>query len=103
MILGEEHKQFLVDKIDENPSLVLDQMMASLAEQFAELEIGKTALYNFVTKKCRISLKRAHFHSVERNCSGKIEERFQWVKRWMETNIDNASNCMFIDEASRRF
>jgi hypothetical protein len=73
--------------------------MASLIEQFAGLEIGKTALYNFVTKKCRISLKRAHFHSVERNCSEKIEERFKWVKRWMETDIDYASNCVFIEAA----
>jgi transposase len=73
-ILGEEHKQSLVDKIDENLSLVLYQMMASLTEQFAGLDIGKTALYNFVTTKCRISLKRTHFYSVERNCSEKIGE-----------------------------
>ena len=51
-------------------------------------------------EKCRISLKKAHFHSVERNSSENIERRYKWIKRWMETGMDYLSNCIFIDEAA---
>jgi hypothetical protein len=39
--------------------------MANITRQLTGLEIGKTALYDFVVKKCRISLKRAHFYSKD--------------------------------------
>ncbi|KAI8875226.1 hypothetical protein K501DRAFT_203071 [Backusella circina FSU 941] len=64
-ILNEEHQKYLVEMIDENPSLVLDQMMDNLTSQFEGLQISKTALYDFIKNKCRISVKRAYFHSVD--------------------------------------
>ncbi|KAG0758624.1 hypothetical protein G6F18_010809 [Rhizopus arrhizus] len=79
--LVEEHQKFLVDLIDEKPSLVLDEIMASLTDQFANLDIKKSALHDFMTKKCKISLKRAHFQSVERNSPEKIEDRHAWVTK----------------------
>ncbi|GAN06739.1 conserved hypothetical protein [Mucor ambiguus] len=99
-LLDDSHKKFIVDLVDDQPSLVLDQMMESLTASFIELEISKTALYNFVTKNCNISLKRAHFHSVDRNSLRKIKERREWVEKWMDTNIDYMNNCVFIDEAA---
>ncbi|KAI9484139.1 MAG: hypothetical protein EXX96DRAFT_448167, partial [Benjaminiella poitrasii] len=99
-IMDDRHKTHLVDLIDEEPALVLDQMMDSLTAEFIDLEISKTALYNFVTKECKISLKRAHFHSVERNCLEKITARKEWVEKWMATDMDYMSNCVFIDEAT---
>lgn len=72
-MLGTEHEKFLVDLIDDQPSLVLDQIMENLTKQFDSLQILKTGLYNFVTEKRRISLKRTHFHSVDRNSPEKIE------------------------------
>jgi transposase len=99
-ILGLEHKEFLTNLIDEKPSLVLDEMMENLMNQFSNLQIKKTALYNFVTEKCSISLKRAHFHAIERNSPEKIEDRYIWVKFWQETDMDFMSNCVFIDEAA---
>lgn len=98
--LGEEHAAFLTNLVDENPSLALDQMMESLTKQFEGLEVSKTALYNFTTEKCRITFKKAHFHSVERNSPAKIEERFNWVTRWLNTDMDFCSNCVFIDESA---
>lgn len=98
--LGPEHETFLTELVDEQPSLVLDQIMDSLTNQFTGLQISKTGLYTFVTKNCRISLKRAHFHSVERNSPEKIENRFNWVSKWNETDLDYMSNCVFIDEAA---
>lgn len=73
-------------------------MDSSLTTQFTDLKISKTALYNFATAKCLISFKKAHFHSVERNSPEKIEERFLWVKRYMDTDLDYKTNCIFIDE-----
>ncbi|KAK4521056.1 uncharacterized protein ATC70_004046 [Mucor velutinosus] len=66
-LMDERHKTHLINLIDEEPALVLDQMMESLTVLFSDLKISKTTLYNFVTNKCKISLKRAHFHSVDRN------------------------------------
>ncbi|KAG0182981.1 hypothetical protein DFQ28_006634 [Apophysomyces sp. BC1034] len=37
--LVEEHRQFLIDLIDEKPSLVLDEIITSLTEQLADLNI----------------------------------------------------------------
>ncbi|KAG0938412.1 hypothetical protein G6F57_006859 [Rhizopus arrhizus] len=71
-----------------------------LTTQFADLKISKSSLHEFVTEKCRISLKRAHFHSIERNSPQKIEERYQRVKQWEKTDLDFKSNCVFIDETA---
>ncbi|KAI8967804.1 hypothetical protein BDF20DRAFT_792955, partial [Mycotypha africana] len=46
-MMDDRHKTHLVDLIDEEPALVLDQMIDSLAADFIDLEISKTALYNF--------------------------------------------------------
>lgn len=83
-ILNEEHQKYLVEMIDENPSLVLDQMMDSLTSQFEDLKVSKTTLYDFIKKKCKISVKRAYFYAVERNSVEKIQERKEWVQRWQK-------------------
>jgi hypothetical protein len=98
--LTDVHKNYLVEILDEKPGLVLDETMESLHSQFIDLSIYKSALHKFITTKCNMSLKRDHFHSVERTCSEKIEERYQWVKHWLETDMDYTSNCVFIDEAA---
>lgn len=98
-ILNEEHQKYLVEMIDENPSLVLDQMMDSLTSQFEDLKVSKTTLYDFIKKKCKISVKRAYFYAVERNSVEKIQERKEWVQRWQKTDMDFMSNCIFIDES----
>ncbi|KAI9364656.1 hypothetical protein BD770DRAFT_313990, partial [Pilaira anomala] len=50
--LGPKHEMFLVDLVDDRPSLVLDQLMDDLTSRFTDLSISKTRLYNFVTDKC---------------------------------------------------
>jgi hypothetical protein len=98
--LHEGHKEFLISMVDEKPDLVLDEMMEQLSAQFTDLRIEKSALHESLTEKCQISLKRAHFHSIERNSLTKIEERYNWVKQWQEADMDFVSNCVFIDEAA---
>lgn len=72
---------FLVDYIDKKPSLTLDEIMDGLSAQFMELSISKTAVYSFMKEKCRISLKKTHFYSVERNSPENMERRYEWTKK----------------------
>jgi transposase len=86
--LHEEHRELLVELIDKKPALVLDQVMDDLASQFMGLEVSKTALYDFTKEKCRINLKKAHFHSVERNLPENPEKRHDWETGWQQTDMD---------------
>ncbi|CEP08441.1 hypothetical protein, partial, partial [Parasitella parasitica] len=97
--LSNEHRDYLVQIIDEKPSIVLDEMMEKLTSEFEGLNIARSNLHKFITTSCRISLKRAHFQPEERNCEAKIEERFQWVTELLKTDVDYLSNCVFIDES----
>ncbi|KAG2200617.1 hypothetical protein INT47_007361 [Mucor saturninus] len=98
--LSQDHKEYLISIVDEKPDLVLEEMVEQMNSQFMDLEIGKSALHKFLTEKCQITLKRAHLYSIERNNHTKIEERYNWVKKWQETDMDFESNCVFIDEAA---
>lgn len=91
---------FLMNNIDEIPSLTLDQVMEALTTKSTDLNFSKAVLYNFMKEKCRISLKKIRFHSVERNSPENIERRYAWIKIWLKTRIDYLINCIFIDEAT---
>ncbi|GAA5802305.1 hypothetical protein HPULCUR_007769 [Helicostylum pulchrum] len=99
-ILVEEHEKSLHELIDEKLSLVISGVMDEITTKFSGLTISKSVLYKHTTEKCRIILKRAHFHSVERSSLDKNEERHDWVQRWLRTDMDYTSNCIFIDESA---
>ena len=99
--LTDEHKDFMIEWADENiDSVTLDDMLEVLTDRFGKLDISKSGFNKFVKDKCKITFKQARLQSVERNSPEKIEERYQWVKRWAETDMDFTSNCVFIDEAA---
>ncbi|KAG1186918.1 hypothetical protein G6F70_009591 [Rhizopus microsporus] len=75
-ILRDEHKQVILEYIDENPSVVLEQEMERLLQRFQDLKVSKSTVYNFVRTKCNLSLKKAQFQPVDRNSEEKIQERF---------------------------
>ncbi|CEG79001.1 hypothetical protein RMATCC62417_13524 [Rhizopus microsporus] len=56
-ILGEEHKQFLLNYIDENPSAVLTEVVESLMQSFIDLNVSRSTVYNFMTTHCNLSIK----------------------------------------------
>ncbi|KAG2207889.1 hypothetical protein INT47_010873 [Mucor saturninus] len=99
-LLNEEHKKHLEETFIDHPSATLDQAIESLTNQFSELKVTKTTVYNFMTEKCALSFKKAHFHSKERNSPVSIEKRFDWITRWIQTDMDYNSNCVFIDESA---
>ncbi|KAG1574860.1 hypothetical protein G6F48_013255 [Rhizopus delemar] len=76
-ILNEEHKRHLVSFYDDNPSAIVDQAMDSLTSEFTGLKIGKTSVYNFMTRECNLTFKKAHMHSIQRNSPDNIERRYE--------------------------
>ncbi|KAG1167029.1 hypothetical protein G6F71_009625 [Rhizopus microsporus] len=81
-ILRDEHKQVILEYIDENPSAVLEQVMERLLQKFQDLKVSKSTVYNFVRTECNLSLKKAQFQPVDWNSEEKIQERFDWVHKW---------------------
>ncbi|CEG72866.1 hypothetical protein RMATCC62417_08349 [Rhizopus microsporus] len=92
-ILQEEHKQVILEYIDENPSAILEQVMERLLQKFQDLKVSKSTVYNFVRTECNLSLKKAQFQSIDRNSEEKIQERFDWVRKWECTDMDFACIC----------
>ncbi|ORE07710.1 hypothetical protein BCV72DRAFT_325665 [Rhizopus microsporus var. microsporus] len=99
-ILQEEHKQVALEYIDENPSAVLEQVMERLLQNFQDLKVSKSTVYNFVRTEYNLSLKKAQFQPVDRNSEEKIQERFDWVHKWERTDMDFRTNCVFLDESA---
>ncbi|ORE10577.1 hypothetical protein BCV72DRAFT_254249 [Rhizopus microsporus var. microsporus] len=56
-ILHEEHKQVILEYIDENPSAVLEQVMERLLQKLQDLKVSKSTVYNFVRTECNLSFK----------------------------------------------
>ena len=80
-ILGEEHKQFLLNYIDENPSAVVTEVAECLTQNFADLNVSRSTIYSFMTTECNLSIKQAQFQPVERNSEEKIQQRYDWVQK----------------------
>ncbi|CEG76129.1 hypothetical protein RMATCC62417_11066 [Rhizopus microsporus] len=97
-IFHEEHKQVILECIEENPSVVLKQVMERLLRKFRDLKISKSTVYNFVRTECNLSLKKVQFQPVDRNNEEKIQERFDWVRKWECTDMSFRIDCVFLDE-----
>lgn len=97
-ILTEEHKATVVNFIDTNPSATVVEVTEHLLKQFTDLKVSRSTVYNFMRNECSLSLKKADFHSIERNSPKKIEERYNWVCKWENTDMNFLTNCVFLDE-----
>ncbi|KAG0166060.1 hypothetical protein DFQ30_007644 [Apophysomyces sp. BC1015] len=53
-----------------------------------------------MTAQCNLSIKQAQFQPVERNSEEKIQQRYEWVQKWQQTDLDFATNCVFLDESA---
>ncbi|EIE91731.1 hypothetical protein G6F46_006086 [Rhizopus delemar] len=99
-ILHEDHKNAILECIDNNPSAVLDEVMKKLKQIFSELKVSKTTLFDFVKQHCNLSLKKARLQPIDRNSEEKIQECLDWVHKWEKTDMDFTRNCGFLDEAA---
>lgn len=71
--LYEEHQAFLTDLLDENPSINIEQALEQLTTKFDDLQVGKSAVHEFIRDDMGFTFKRAAFHSLKRNDEGAIE------------------------------
>jgi hypothetical protein len=71
-----------------------------LLKRFNNLKVSRSTVYNFMRRECNPSLKKADFHSIERNSPAKTEERHNWVRKWENTEMSFLTNCVFLDESA---
>ncbi|EPB93005.1 hypothetical protein HMPREF1544_00079 [Mucor circinelloides 1006PhL] len=50
--------------------------------------------------ECNLSLKKAKFQHADINSEAKIQERFDWIRNWDETDMDFRKYCVFLDESA---
>jgi transposase len=98
-ILNNERKQFLLQKYGEDSRATVSEAVESLTTQFMGLKIAKSAVHDFMTNECALTIKKAHFEPKERNSPDSITARFNRVTNLMTTDMDYQSNCVFIDES----
>ena len=99
-VLNADHKEYLKKTFGDNPSTTVDQAVEDLINNFEGLKVSKAAVHRFMTNKCALSFKKAYFYSTERNSPEKIQERYEWVVRWSNTDLDFENNCVFLDESA---
>ncbi|KAG0945437.1 hypothetical protein G6F29_004602 [Rhizopus arrhizus] len=86
--------------LNANPSAAVVEVTEYLLKRFKNLKISRGTVYNFMRSECNLSLKKADFHSIERNSSKKIEERYKWVCQWENTDMNFLTNCVSLDESA---
>ncbi|KAL1933277.1 hypothetical protein VTP01DRAFT_7367 [Rhizomucor pusillus] len=89
-----------VQYVDENPSVVLEQLVEQLLQRFKGLKVSKSTVYDFVRTQCNLSLKKARFQPVDRNSEATIQEHLGWVRKWEGSDMDFRTNCVFLDESA---
>jgi transposase len=99
-ILTEEHKTAVINFIDANPSATVVEVTEHLLKRFHDLKVSRSTVNNFMRRECNLSLKKADFHSIERSSPAKIEERYNWVCKWENTDMNFLMNCVFLDESA---
>ncbi|RCH86272.1 hypothetical protein CU097_007078 [Rhizopus azygosporus] len=78
-ILSKDHKTAIINSIDANPSVAVVEVTEHLLKRLSDLRVSHSTVYNFMRSEYNLSLKKTDFHSVGRNSSAKIEERYSWV------------------------
>lgn len=99
-ILCDEHKRVILEWVDENLSIVLEQLMKKLHKKFEGIRVSKTTLHRFVKNECNLTLKKAKFYPTDRNSEANIQGRSDWVRKWDKTDMDYRKNCVFLDESA---
>ena len=87
--------------IDSTPSASIADTTEHLMNGFRlnDLKVFRSTVHTFMRTECNLSLKKAEFHSVERNSPGKINDRHDRVREWDETDMNFLTNCVFLDES----
>ncbi|CEG78228.1 hypothetical protein RMATCC62417_12866 [Rhizopus microsporus] len=73
-------------------------MVEILKQHFVD-DVSRSTVYNFMTTQCNL-IKQAQFQPVERNNEEKTQQRYDWVQKWQQTDLDFTTNCVFLDESA---
>ncbi|OAD72228.1 Homeodomain-like DNA binding domain-containing transcription factor [Phycomyces blakesleeanus NRRL 1555(-)] len=87
--LGEEHKKFLLNYIDDNPSGVVTEVVENLKQNFVDLSVSRSTVYNFMTTQRNLSLKQAQFQPVERSSEEKKSVTVRLGPKWQQTDPES--------------
>ncbi|KAG2215958.1 hypothetical protein INT45_010102 [Circinella minor] len=96
--LQEEHKQHLIEFFDKYPQATRQNAVDSLMESFQNFNLKTTSVRNFILHECNLTIKRVTLHPLSRNSSHNLEKRYDWVKKYINTDMNYLQNCMFVDE-----
>lgn len=97
--LQDEHKQSLIEFFDNDPNAYIQDAVDMLTNKFAGLEIKKSRVHEFMRDDCNLSLKQTTRWPEARANVDNIQNRYDWVVKWSNTDMDFSKNCVFIDEA----
>lgn len=97
--LNEQHKAYLTDFFDENPSAVIQDAVENLTKSFEGLQIKKSRVAEFMKEDCNLSIKVVTRHPGARNSNKTLEARAKFVEEWPTKGMDFMKNCVFLDES----
>lgn len=97
--LQAEHKQSLIEFFDDEPNAYIQDAVEMLTSKFAGLEIKKSRVHEFMRDECNLSIKQTTRWPEARANEDNVQNRYDWVIRWSNTDMDFSKNCIFIDEA----
>ncbi|KAI9280402.1 hypothetical protein BY458DRAFT_430837, partial [Sporodiniella umbellata] len=93
-----KHRDYVVQIIDEKPSLKLSEALSSLTTQFSRLKITEDELLDFVNSNYKISLTRELSCLISESGPKDLEKLGAWVNKQRQTDMRLSSNCVFVDE-----
>lgn len=97
--LSQEHKDNIKNFYDENPCATIQDASRNLTESFEGFNLKSTVVGKFISEECNFSIKRPTRHPAARNDEKRKRERFEWVQKITETDMNYLENCVFVDEA----
>ncbi|KAI9358966.1 hypothetical protein BD770DRAFT_296139, partial [Pilaira anomala] len=99
LILEDKHKNFLLELIDEKPSLVMSEIIDEMTKAFPTFDISKSVLHKHMNNNWKISFTKADRNIDEQDTLEIIKERHELTQKLLNSNIDYTRNCVFVDES----
>ncbi|KAL0074858.1 hypothetical protein F4703DRAFT_1723095, partial [Phycomyces blakesleeanus] len=76
--LNEAHESHLINFFDEDSTATIQDTVEDLTAKFADLDIKKSRVAEFMKEECNLSIKVLSQHPVARNKEETLEKRANW-------------------------
>ena len=93
----EEHKAHVLDLVDDDPQVTVCDVIESLTKSFEDFSFTKLAIHKHMSETYNLSVKKPHFESEKRNSPENLQERYEWLMKWKDSDADFTKNCIFIE------